>query len=198
MSNSKARYWVGILYPENMIDDWQDLISEKLQLPFAYCIHDKCFDKEGNHRKTHVHLMIVFNNTTTYNHALSVFKTLEKDDCVAISKCERVIGVRLMYEYLIHNTDDAKKKKKHLYDITERVTGNNFDIGSYEQISLSDEEDIISAICDIIDINQFTNFYDMDKYIRKECDSEFRRVFRKHQSYFNNIVKGLFHKSFTK
>lgn len=193
-AGNKARYWVGVLYPENMIDDWEDEINAKLQIPFAYCKHYKCLDKEGQPRPKHVHIMVVFANTTTYNHAMNTFKKLEKDGCKAINKCERVQGVRWMYEYLIHNTEDAIKKKKHQYDPSERITGNNFDIGLYEQISLADEEDIINAICNIIELNQFTNFYDIDKYIRENGDVEYKRIFRRHQSYFNNIVKGLFHK----
>lgn len=197
-SSSKARYWVGILYPENMIDDWEEEIASKLQIPYCYCVHDKCKDKSGAPRKAHVHLMLVFNNTTTYNHALNTFKKLEADGKNAINTCERVQGVRWMYDYLIHNTDDAKKKNKHQYDMKERISGNNFDIGAYEQISLTDEDAIIDAICNIIEVNEFTNFFDINKFIRAQCDSEYKRVFRKHQSYFNNIVKGLYHKKMTK
>lgn len=192
--NGKARYWVGILYTENMIENWQETIAEKLQLPFVYCIHDKDVDQNGEVRKHHVHLMIAFRNTTTYKHAMETFKVLEAPGKEAINKCEKVRGVRFMYEYLIHNTEDSKKKNKHQYKPEERVIGNNFDIGAYEQISLEDEEEIINMICEIIEKNEFTNFFDIDKYIRSIDDSEYKRVFRKHQSYFNNIVKGLFNK----
>ena len=37
----KVRYWWGILYPENMIENWKDQIEDVLQLPFCYCVHDK-------------------------------------------------------------------------------------------------------------------------------------------------------------
>ena len=40
-SNSKARYYWAVLYPENMRDSWQDDIDLLLQVPYAYCIHDK-------------------------------------------------------------------------------------------------------------------------------------------------------------
>ena len=80
---NKARYWCGVLYPENMVDEWQDKIGDLLQLPYAYCIHDKDKDKQGNLRKTHVHLILVFPNTTTYNHALNVYQSLSKEGIVA-------------------------------------------------------------------------------------------------------------------
>ena len=72
----KARYWWAVLYQENMVDGWRDNIEELLQLPYAYCEHVADVDGKGEHRKDHVHVIIVFGNTTTYKTAMSVFKRL--------------------------------------------------------------------------------------------------------------------------
>ena len=48
-----------------------------------------------------------------------------------------------MYNYLIHDTEDSRKKHKHQYDKSERITGNNFDIGSYEQLSVDEKNSIL-------------------------------------------------------
>ena len=37
----KARYWTGVCYPENMRDDWKELVEDLLGVPTAYCVHDK-------------------------------------------------------------------------------------------------------------------------------------------------------------
>ena len=55
----KARYWWAVLYQENMVDGWRDNI-ELLQLPYAYCEHVADVDGKGEHRKDHVHVIIVF------------------------------------------------------------------------------------------------------------------------------------------
>ena len=112
----KAKYWNGVLYPENMIDDWEEVISDKLQVPYAYCIHDKDVNKDGSSRKVHIHIMIVFPNTTTYNHAFEVLNGLSKEGVKALNKIERAINVRYSYNYLIHDTDTCRKQKKYLYD----------------------------------------------------------------------------------
>ena len=65
--SEKAKYWTCILYPESMVDDWQDKICDILQVPFAYCIHDKDKDGHDGDRKIHVHVEIAFPNTTTKN-----------------------------------------------------------------------------------------------------------------------------------
>ena len=74
---TSARYWWAVMYPENMIDNWEEKIYSLIQYPFAYCIHDKDLRHEvAEERKKHIHLIIAFNNTTTYNHALNVFRKL--------------------------------------------------------------------------------------------------------------------------
>lgn len=194
MADTKARYWVAVMYPENMIDDWQEEIAEKLQKPFAYCIHDKCVDSEGKHRKDHVHIMLVYGAPTTYKNAMSVFKELEKPGCVALNKCERVIGVRYMYNYLIHDTEESRKKKKHPYSPSERIEGNGFDIGSYEQISLHDKASIKKTIRSAISEQHIFNFYDLDEYVATQMSDEAYDVFTSNQGYFANLVRGYYNK----
>ena len=126
-SKSKAKYWCAVLYPESMISTWKEDIGGLLEFPYAYCVHDKDVDSNGEIRKEHVHIMIAFTNTNTYNVALKLFSRLG-----VVHTCQAVMNVRNMYDYLIHDTEDCKKKHKYLYNSHERVSGNNFDIGNYD------------------------------------------------------------------
>lgn len=155
--SEKSRYWVAVLYPQNMIEDWESSIGDTVQVPYAYCIHNKDEDTEGKHRDDHVHLLLAFPNTTTYNHALSVFKELGEKAC---NTCKRVISVRKMYDYLIHDTEDCRKKKKHLYDADERITGNNFDIGAYEQLNKEDKDSILKELISFCLNEEISNMAD--------------------------------------
>ena len=105
MAGQKAKYWWAVMYPENMVPGWQNDIDEILQLPYAYCIHDQDTDEENEERKIHLHLIIAFPNTTTYNHALGVFSELNARGKIAVNECKRVISMRQAYNYLIHDTD---------------------------------------------------------------------------------------------
>lgn len=198
MADNKARYWVAVMYPENMLENWQNVIAEKLQRPYEYCIHSACQTKEGEDRKTHVHIILVYGSPTTYKNALSVFRELEKPGCVAISKCERVIGMRYMHDYLIHDTDNARKQGKHLYSPNDRISGNGFDIGAYEQISLEDKLEIKKNISLAISENRIFNFYDLNTFVIENMDNEAYEVFTQHQNYFANLVRGYYNKVYTK
>nr|CRY96240.1 hypothetical protein [uncultured prokaryote] len=188
----KARYWNGVLYPENMVDDWEDVISDKLQVPYAYCIHDKDLNEDGTKRKTHIHITIVFPNTTTYNHAFDVLNTLSKKDKKALNKIERAINIRYSYNYLIHDTDTCRKKNKYLYDRAERITGNNFDIGSYEQISVTDKNRMTKELCNVIVENGYTNFADFYMYVISNFDEEYFEILRTYSGLFERLTRGMF------
>ena len=197
MSRSeKARYWVAIMYPENMIDGWEDKISNLLQVPFVYCIHDKDVCSDGSIRKVHVHIMIAWANTTTYKSALNCFKRLEKDGCIAIpnDKIEVVQNVRFMYNYLIHDTDDSKKKNKFLYSVADRICGNGFDIGCFEQLSLIDNERILDELEDFLIFNTYMNYGSFYRDIKEDSrfSKEYAVVARKNHGFLEALCRGFY------
>lgn len=188
---NKARYWVGVLYLENMVDNWQDEIGDLLQLPYAYCIHNLDTDSESEHRKDHAHIIIVFPNTTTYNNAMNVFNLLSATGKKALNTCQAIVSIRQMYEYLIHNTDGCRKKNKHLYNASDRITGNNFDIGSYEQVSISEKNDMCKELCDLIIDMQFCNFSDFYLYaMQKYDDTNYFEVLKTYSGLLERLTRG--------
>lgn len=194
---NKARYWQAIMYPENMIDDWQSEISNLLQVPFAYCIHDKCLEKDGKTpRKTHVHLIIAFGNTTTESRALQVFKKLEKKGYSAIpNDCiQDIISIKHAYYYLIHDTEDCRKKHKHVYDIKERITGNCFDIGNFEQLGTAQKNDMCKELCNVIIEKGYCNFSDFYMDIITNFDTTYFEILKTNSGLFERLTKGNYQK----
>ena len=192
-ADSKARYWVAVCYPENMREDWQDVIDELLQVPYVYCVHDKdTTSKDEEDRKVHVHIMIAFSNTTTYKNALSIFKTLNAEGKDAVPTCQKVNNVRWMYDYLIHDTENAKKKNKHQYDPAERISGNNFDIGAYEQISEADKKVMRREVREIIKSECITNFMDLMEYVDCFMGSEYEDLVYCQSAFFERLTRGMY------
>ena len=159
---NKARYWVGICSPENMRDDWHETIDDLLQVPYAYCEHTLDKDSKSEHRKDHVHVILVFSNTTTRRYALSVLNLLSVDGKTCCSTVEACVSIRRSYDYLIHDTDSARKAGKYQYPPEARVTGNTFDIGAYEQIGTAEKQQMLKELIGFIiaggytTINEFT------------------------------------------
>ena len=186
---NKARYWWAVLYPENMVDDWQNKIDDLVQVPYAYCIHNLDTDTKSEHRKDHVHLMLTFSNTTTRNHAMEIFKLLGEK---ALNTCEAVVNVRHCYDYLIHDTESSKKAGKYQYDPSCRVTGNGFDIGAYEQIGTLEKREIFVQLCDLITDNGITNINDLYVYVRNELDWRYMDVMDAKWQRLESLTRGAY------
>lgn len=148
-----SRYWVGILYPENMRSDWQEEIASIVELPFAYCVHDKDLKNDGDCAKTHVHIILAWPNTTTYKRAYTIFKMLEAPDLPedkdAVFSVKPIVSMQRLYDYLIHDTDDAKKKGKYQYSPDLRIEGNNFDIHFLSQTSQEEKAEALKEVLHI-------------------------------------------------
>lgn len=190
-----SRYWLAVLYPENMIEGWETEIGDILQLPYAYCKHDKDVTKNGEHRKDHIHLIIAFSNTTTERHAMRVISKLSAPGKKALNKIMAAIDIRHSYDYLIHDTETSRKLKKHLYDKSERIIGNNFDIGDYEQVSQADKDRMLREICDFVISHNITNFADVYIQVTTQFDSNYFSILKSYSGLIERISKGLFLKS---
>lgn len=194
---SKSRYWTCVLYPENMVQDWETKIGDLLQgLPYAYCLHTLDLDTKSEHRKDHIHLILAFSNTTTYNHAMEVFGALNAPGRKSFNTCQQVFSIRGAYDYLIHNTETCKKQGKELYPKESRICGNNFDIGAFEQLSVSEKRAILKDLAQVIIEKKFTNFVDFYMFVMIEFadDENYIDELISHTSFLKELTKGNYQK----
>lgn len=195
MAINKNKYWIGVLYPENMREGWETDIGDILQLPYAYCRHNLDKDSKSVHRKDHIHLIIIFSNTTTYNHAMNVFSLLSAENKQALNTIQPVISIRSAYDYLIHDTETCKKKEKYLYSPDDRVLGNNFDIGAYEQLGTQEKNDMCKELCNCIMQQGFHNFGDFYVYVMENYeDSNYFEILKSYSGLFERLTKSNYQK----
>lgn len=188
---TSTRFWMAILYPENMVDNWEDIIADTLQIPIAYCRHDTDFVNDGDARKDHIHLIEAFSNTTTWNHARNVANLLSKSGKRCCSTVQPVIKIQQAYAYLIHDTDDARKAGKHLYPESSRICKNGFDIGAYIQLDAADKEALICEIEDLLYQECICQYSRLNAAIRN-LGPEYHRVLRENSSHFNRLCVGMY------
>ena len=54
----QSKVLVSSLVSRKICPDWKNEIGDLLGYPYAYCIHDKDKTKDGEARKTHVHMIL--------------------------------------------------------------------------------------------------------------------------------------------
>ncbi len=192
--DAKARYWWGVFWPENLEEDWEIKLGDKVALPFAYCIHDADVDTKGKPRRKHGHFLVAFKNTTTYKHALDIFKIVFGEK--AVNTIQPVINIRHAFDYLIHDTESCRKQGKHQYDASCRITGNGFDIGMYEQTSVVDKEkkldEMIMFILDGGYLDMGEAYLALRQKFKEDCVA--REVWRTYNSILDRMVKANYSK----
>lgn len=198
----KTRYYEAILYPENMVSDWQDIIEDLIQNPCCYCVHDKDVDfLDGIHTneegiverdfekvKTHVHLIIAWSGPVTSSFIIKLCNKLSLEDRKCCSVAQPVYNMERAYDYLIHDTEKAKKDLKYQYDESERICLNNFDIHFYRRIDENEKDIIAIEIADICFQHMFMDFMELRNYIHCCCPDTFEIILMNRCNYFDKLV----------
>ena len=187
---NKARYWWAVLYPENMLPFWEEKLPDLVQVPFAFCVHILDKDSKSDHRKDHIHLILVFPNTTTYKHAFNIFDKLSLENKHCLNKIEACSNIRYCYNYLIHDTDSCRKNNKYFYSDDNRITGNLFDIGSYEQLSTEEKKQMKIDLSNFILDNCIDNYALFVREVNKSFSSDHLEIVYSYSGHFERLCKG--------
>lgn len=197
-----AKYWEAILYPENMLPHWKEIIEDVIQVPIAYCVHDKDphIDKSTGEtiKKIHVHLFIAYTNVTTINQILKLCNKLSLPGKKCCSVAEEVVSPLHAYDYLIHATKKAQEQGKYLYPENERILGNNFDI---HFIANEDEHEKcikVQQLTELIIQNKITNYVDFVNAVFNSYDDSYFHLQEIKCNYFEKLIKGNYNKYLAK
>lgn len=155
--DSKKKYWAGEIYQEYMSDDLiQSMKDTHLKL-FLSPLHDRDFNKKGEPKKPHYHLLIQFDGPTTYKNVCHIFK-----DIVANGYIEEVASARGYYRYLCH-LDNPEKAQ---YDTADIQKFNGAD--PTELMSETDKIFIKYEINKVINEKNITEYSDLCTYCMQE------------------------------
>lgn len=161
----KSRYFTFILYPESIPKDWQ-MQLEMIGIPMAISpLHDKDLSSiEGQkYKKAHYHVIYVANNPVTAHSVRMRIKRVLGDDSVA--KVQIVSSsMENMYLYLTHESKDAIAKNKHVYDRKDIKTISNFDIDRYVVLDVEEKDELLNAVCDMIDEQSLANIRELRRF----------------------------------
>lgn len=113
----KAKYWAGIIYPESIPDNWQEIITASHVPCVVSPLHDKDVNADGTPKKPHYHVMFCYSNTTTGSSASHILAQLGSS-----LHAERVMSAVGNYRYLTHRDNPEKAQ----YDERDILAFNGF------------------------------------------------------------------------
>ena len=65
--NVKKRNWAFVLYPESAPENWRELLQQTGLQCVISTLHDKDLDPDGNPKKAHHHIILVYSGPTSFN-----------------------------------------------------------------------------------------------------------------------------------
>ena len=182
---TKARNFAFIIYPESIPENWVECL-EKLGVSMAISpLHDsdeseRKFEdmseeeqdliRSGNkvYKKAHYHVLYIARNPVTVESVRKKVKRVLGNS--AISHIEIVDSVEYYYQYLTHESSDAIRKNKHVYDKKDIIYVNDFDIDRYITLDENQKRELKNKLLDIVDEYCLVNTKDLMAFIKIRGD----------------------------
>lgn len=109
-SAARTRNYATIVYQESAPKNWQEIISESKIPVFISPLHDKDVNPNGEPKKPHFHVMVMYEGPKTKEQATEFFKSFGGVGC------EVVNSIRGYSRYLLH-LDNPEKAQYKLEDV---------------------------------------------------------------------------------
>ena len=74
----KKRNWAMVLYPESAPEDWRDQLRKTGLQCAVSPLHDKDTNADGEPKKPHYHVILVYGSPTTYRNVEGLTKRLNQ------------------------------------------------------------------------------------------------------------------------
>jgi len=104
-SNRRFRNFASVVYPDSAPDNWQDILSEHFVPAFISPLHDLDTNPDGEVKKSHWHIMLIFDGKKSVDQAQEIFNSISGVGC------EVVQSIRGYARYLCH----LDNPEKHQY-----------------------------------------------------------------------------------
>lgn len=106
----RTRNYATVVYPDSAAAHWQDILSEQFVPAFISPLHDHDFNPDGEEKKPHWHVLLMFEGVKTSDQASEIFNKISGVGC------EVVQSLRGYSRYLCH-LDNPEKFQYNVEDV---------------------------------------------------------------------------------
>lgn len=179
--NVKKRNWAFVLYPESAPADWLEQLKMSGIQGAVSPLHDQDKNADGEPKKAHYHIILVYGNPTTYSNVKSLTDRLNQPIPQPLEQ------VRGYYRYLTHEDNPEKAQ----YDPGDIQLINGFDIRDFVELTKTEVAKIIRDVLEFIRDNDLVEYADVMEilYDGGEAMKDWFDVAASHTLFFTGYLQ---------
>lgn len=156
--DERTRNWTFVVYPESAPENWREIIDE-LHVPWVESpLHDKDTNPDGELKKPHWHVMMMFSSNKSYDQIREITLKLRSPNP------QKVANAKGMVRYFIH----MDNPEKFQYKKTDIIAHAGAEIDSYLSVTTAERYELINEMMEFIDDNRIIEMKDLLDYARRE------------------------------
>lgn len=183
--DTRTRNWTIVVYPDSAPSNWRDIINdihiEWIESP----LHDKDVDANGEYKKAHWHILLMFGSVKSYEQVVEITDLL---NCPIPNKCH---NSKALVRYMAHidNPDKAQ------YDPNLIIPHGGVDIAELLRPSSSERYSLIKDMMIFVKGNEIIEFQDlMDYAMTYKFDDWFPLLCDNSSIVMINYIKSIRHR----
>lgn len=153
---TRTRNWTIVLYEDSSPDNWRDILDDMHIEWIESPLHDKDINADGEVKKIHRHILLLFGGVKTYNQVKELIEPLK---CPIPQRCH---NAKAMVRYMAHldNPDKAQ------YNINDIIGHGGVDVAELLRPSSSERYTLLDEMMQFIKENEIVEFQDIVDYAR--------------------------------
>lgn len=155
---TRTRNWTFVLYPESAPENWRDYIDEMHVEWVESPLHEFDTNANGEVKKAHFHILLMFGGVKTYEQVLEVLEPL---NCPIPQRCH---NAKAMVRYMAH----LDNPDKFQYDVKSIKAHGGIDIADLLMPTKSERYSLIRDMCRYVRDNAVTEYQDLVDYAMEE------------------------------
>lgn len=172
--DSRTRNWTFVLYEDSAPDNWRDILDdlhiEWIESPW----HDKDINADGEPKKKHKHITLLFGGVKSYE---QVKEVTDKLNSPIPQRCH---NVKAMVRYMAH-LDNPEKAQ---YSVSDIKAHGGVDLAELLRPSSSERYTLLREMIDYVRSAGVTEFQDLVDYASSERFDDWFPLLCDNSSYF--------------
>ncbi|KFN89009.1 replication protein [Tetragenococcus muriaticus] len=150
----RTRSWTCVVYPESAPANWRDIIDDLHIEWIESPLHDKDINADGEIKKSHWHLLFLFNSVKSYEQVLEITESV---NATIPQKAQSAKG---LVRYMIH----LDNPEKYQYDKKDIIGHGGADVAELLKPNSSDRYALIKEMAIFIKDNNVVEFTELFDY----------------------------------